>query len=164
MKPSKSYYTIFLCLIISIIICSSGYQFLNVTQDDSNKKTKILAKVIEVRYINDGNYELTVVYFIKRTKYTSSLITKNKKKVGDEIDIYYNDDDPTIITEKSNKSMFYLGNTIICCGCCIFIFVLISLFSKPKKEIVECEKKSTNNVQQSMNFPYFIPYIPVMNK
>jgi hypothetical protein len=171
-KKTKSYYVIFLCFIISIIICSSGYQILDLTNKDSKKKTKTVAEIIEIRYINDGNYELKVIYFIKRTKYTSNLITKEKKKVGDVINIFYNDDDPTVITDKSNQSMFFTGNIVITCGCCVFIFVLISLFSKPEKQ-EKSEIKYNNTSQNLLNpmqnpmqintkIPYFVQYIPMI--
>ncbi len=159
-KKSKSYYAIFLCCIVVISICFSGYKILDFNKQDSKQKIKIRAEVIESRYISDGNYELTVIYFINKTKYTSNLITKNKKKVGDKIDVFYEKDDPTTITENSGKKMFFMGNSIILCGFCVFLFVLVSLFSKPEKPTVECN----NNSMQNMKFPYFIPYIPVMNK
>ncbi len=159
-KKSKSYYGIFLCCIVVISICLSGYKILDLNKKNSNTKIKIKAEIIETRYISDGNYELTVIYFINKTKYTSNLISKNKKRVGDRIDVYYEKDDPTTITENSGKKMFFMGNSIILCGFCVFLFVLVSLFSKPEQPVTQCN----NNSMQNMKFPYFIPYIPVMNK
>jgi hypothetical protein len=158
-KKSKSYYLIFLCFIVAILICLSGYQILNLTNKDSDKKTKTKAEIIEVRYISDGNFELKVVYFINRLKYISNLITKDQKLVGDVITIYYNDNDPNTITDKSNQSMFYMGNVVISCGCCVLLFVLVSLFSKPEKSILE--SKNNNSlfpIQYNMKFPYYVPY------
>ena len=151
-KKSKSYYSIFLCCVIAIIICLSGYQLLKLTKKDSNKKTKTVAEIIETREINDGNYEFKLIYYINKTKYTSSIITKNKKSVGDIIDIFYDNDDPTIITDKSNQSIFYMGNIIILCGCCICLFVLIALFSKPDKS-----EKESNIIQHDIKFPHYVP-------
>jgi hypothetical protein len=162
-KKSKSYYAIFLCFIIVIIICSSGYKILDLNKKNSNTKSKIIAEIIESRYISDGNYELTVIYFINKTKYTSNLITKKKKRVGDKIDVYYDKDDPTIITENSGKKIFFMGNSVILCGLCMCLCLLITLFSKPKQPVTECNNNNSNNSMQNMKFPYFIPYVPVMN-
>ncbi len=159
-KKSKSYYAIFLCFIVVIIICLSGYKILDLNKKDSKSKSKIIAEVIETRYVNDGNYELTVTYFINKTKYTSNIITKNKKRVGDKIDVYYDKDDPSVVTENSGKKMFFMGNSVILCGFCTCLCLLITLFSKPEQPITQCN----NNSMQNMKFPYFIPYIPVMNK
>lgn len=160
-KKSKPYYVIFLCLIIVIIICLSGYKILDLNKKESNSKTKIVAEVIETRYISDGNYELTVLYFINKTKYTSYIITKKKKNIGSKIDVYYDKDDPTTVTENSGKKMFYMGNSVIVSGLCMCLCILITLFSKSKPPVQECNH---NNSMQDMKFPYFIPYVPMMNK
>jgi hypothetical protein len=141
-KKSKSYYLLFLYCLVALIICSSGIQILDITNKDSKKKTKTKAEIIGIRYISDGNFEFKVIYFIKRTKYISTTISKDQKQIGDVIDVFYNDNDPSIITDKSNQNMFYLGNIIIMCACCMCLFILISLFSKPEKKDKEVTKSN----------------------
>ena len=43
-KKSKSYYAIFLCFIVVIIICLSGYKILDLNKKDSKSKSKIFCK------------------------------------------------------------------------------------------------------------------------
>ena len=140
----KSYYLLFLYTLVVLIICSSGIQILDRTTKDSKTKTKTKAEIIGIRYISEGNFEFKVIYFIKRTKYISTLISKEQKQMGDVIDVYYNDNDPSIITDKSNQNMFYFGNIIISCACFMCLFILISLFSKPPK--IDKDAKKTNNL------------------
>jgi len=74
--------------------------------------------------------------------------------------VYYDKDDPTIITENSGKKIFFMGNSVILCGLCMCLCLLITLFSKPTQPVTQC---NNNNSMQNMKFPYFIPYVPVMN-
>lgn len=123
----KTYITSFVMCIVILCICCIGGFVLNASFSSPANMKKTTGVIIDI----SNGYKIR--YTIDNKNYENIIQLNIIPRIGQVIDIYYNNNNPDIIQEvKTPKNGIGIGFGLICFGLCLFVIISMNLYSVHK--------------------------------
>lgn len=143
----KTYTTSFVMCFVILSMCCIGGFVLNASFSSPTNMKKTIGIVIDI----SNGYK--VRYTINNKNYENIIQLSIIPRIGQVIDIYYNNDNPDIIQEvKTPKNGIGIGFGLICTGLCLFVIISMNLYSVHKYKTAAINSALTPTVSPTYSY------------